>query len=318
MFHRARLMRHNLKLRLRRGRRTESKVAMMDADDIEQSRQTLSLPSWACQDVEEEKRLATMKMILNDDLKELHSQKITLANGEKRSLVDAFPDVYSDFRLLRFLRKDKVQDPVAAAKRFRDFIRSRKENNHDELRLQVQTHLFRPPPELAVVNDFLPCDFGEEPAKDGMIPLLLHVGAWDTVSITRSIRHNKLSLSTFLQYWVYMFDSLHLHLYRESMDQKQMIFIDEICDLSQMSLSQISPSFVSNVLKPWIRLTQANYPETAKRIIFLNPPRIISIVWKFVTPMVSPGTVAKVSLQSTPKISLQSTPKVSLQSTGNQ
>jgi hypothetical protein len=206
------------------------------------------------------------------------SQKITLANGEKRSLVDAFPDVYSDFRLLSFIRKDKVQDPVAAAKRYRDFIRSRKESNHDELRLQVQTHLFRPPPELAVVNSFFPCEFREESAKYGMVPVLLHVGAWDTVSIIRSIRHNKLSLSIFLQYWAYMFDSLHLHLYRESMTHKQMIFIDEICDLSQMSLSQFSPSFVSNVLKPWIRLTQANYPETAKRIIFVNLHRILSIV----------------------------------------
>ena len=77
-----------------------------------------------------------------------------------------------------------------------------------------------------------------------------------------------------------------------------MTFIEEICDLKGMTMKQFSPAFLSTVLKPWINLTQSNYPETAKRIIFLNPPKILKLVWKLVTPMVSPGTVAKVSLKS--------------------
>lgn len=309
MFYRARLMRrnmrHNLKLRgpwkkvyLRRGQQGESPRVDVDVIDTEQCWKVLSIPKWACRNIDEEKRLATMKLILDGDLKELNNRKVTLANGEERSPIEAFPDVYSDFRLLRFLRKDKVQDPVAAADRFKVFIVSRMENNHDKLRAQVQSSMFRPPPELAVINDFLPCAFCEAPSENGTVPLLLNIGSWDTSSIKKSIDQNNLSLSSFLEYWTYMFDSLHLHLYRESMKQKQMIFIDEVCDLTHMSLSQFSPSFVSDVLKPWIRLTQANYPETAKRIVFVNPPRILSMVWKIVTPMVAPGTVAKVSLQS--------------------
>ena len=77
-----------------------------------------------------------------------------------------------------------------------------------------------------------------------------------------------------------------------------MVFIDEVCDLSGMAMKQRSPEFSSTVLKPWLDLTQSHYPETAKRIVFLNPPKIVSVIWKIVTPMASPGTVAKVSLQS--------------------
>ena len=40
--------------------------------------------------------------------------EITLM-GQRKRLIEAFPDVYGDFRQLLFLRKDKHQDPVAAA-----------------------------------------------------------------------------------------------------------------------------------------------------------------------------------------------------------
>eukprot|EP00980_Cylindrotheca_fusiformis_P024510 scaffold11977_cov107-Cylindrotheca_fusiformis.AAC.5 len=307
LFYRAHLMRHNFTLRgiwqsflriIRMGKRRRKEEPIIDATETDQALKSISLPKWACVDAAEEKNLAKMKLILSDELEQLYNEEVVLANGERSRLVDAFPDVYSDFRLLRFLRKDEVQDPATAASRFKNFISSRKENNHDEIRIRVENSLFRPPPELEVVDRYLPCQFREEPAENGTVPLLLHVSRWDTSSIARAISENKLSMTAFLQYWTYMFDSLHLHLYRESMKNKQMIFIDEICDLNKLSLAQFSPSFVSKVMKPWVRLTQANYPETAKRIVFINPPKVLSIAWKIVTPLLSPGTVAKISFES--------------------
>jgi hypothetical protein len=283
-------------------------MEQLDLWGVEKTRQDLSLPSWACESVEEERRLAAMKMLLGKELERLNSQMVTLphhhnnngGSGSSRrvQVVTAFPDVYSDFRLLRFLRKDKIQDPVTAAMRYRQYLQWRERNDIDAIRAMVESHPFEPPPELSIVENYLPCEFRGEPSRDGSVPILLQVGSWDTAAITQLIRNNELPLSAFLQYWTYMFDSLHYHLYQESMKEKQMVFIDEVCDLSGMTLQQFSPAFVSTVLKPWMELTQSNYPETARRILFLRPPRILRFVWKLVTPLASPGTVAKISLKS--------------------
>jgi hypothetical protein len=95
-----------------------------------------------------------------------------------------------------------------------------------------------------------------------------------------------------------MFESLHRQLYLDSYRLEKMIYVDEICDLSGMRMQQFSPAFVTQVLKPWLSVTQTYYPETTKHIFFLNPPRIISLIWKIVAPMSSPGTVAKVRMVS--------------------
>lgn len=278
---------------------------------VEEVRKKLTLPRWAATDVEEERRLAAMKILLQDDFKSMSAKAVAdlaIANpsqpGQRMGgatstikVVDAFPDVYSDFRLLRFLRKDKVQDPVTAALRYRQFLEWREEYGIDALRLMIEDRPFAPPQHLALVNEHLPSDFQATPATvEGIVRVFLHVGDWDTDTITKLIQSNELSLRSFLQYWAYTFDSLHYHLHQESMRQRQMVFIEEVCDLSGMSLKQFSPAFLSTVLKPWIDMTQKNYPETAKRIMFKNPPRIMSLVWRLVTPMVSPGTVAKIRI----------------------
>ena len=73
-----------------------------------------------------------------------------------------------------------------------------------------------------------------------------------------------------------------------------MIFLDEVCDLTSLSIQQFNPYFVTKVMKPWLRMTQAYYPETTRRIYVLNPPGIINLAWKLVTPLLSQGTVDKI------------------------
>ena len=194
----------------------------IDLWGVEKTCQDLSLPPWACVKPEEERHLAAMKIILEKDLKALESKTITIRkNGRNVKLVDAFPDVYSDFRLLRFLRKDKVQDPVTAAVRYSKFLKWRDINNVDDIRVMVQSNPFQPPPGLSLVASYLPCEFRAEASRDGIVPVLLKVGSWDIASITQLIRNNELPLTAFLQYWTYMFESVHWHIYQESMREKQ-------------------------------------------------------------------------------------------------
>jgi hypothetical protein len=285
------------KVRLRR-RKQGVDFSEIDLWGVEKAREELSLPSWACSDADEERRLAAMKIILEKDLEALKLRTMVMPNGRIRKAVDVFPDVYSDLRMLRFLRKDKIQDPVMAALRYHEFLQWRSQNDIDSIRLLVESSPFEVPSRLSRVGGLLPCIFRAEPSQDGVVPVLLEVGAWDSVTIATLIRNNELALSTFLEYWIFIFESLHKHLYEESIRNKQIVQIDEVCDLKGMGLAQFSPGFISTVMKPWLQLTQSNYPETAKRIIFLNPPNILFVVWKLVTPMASPGTVAKVSLNS--------------------
>jgi hypothetical protein len=263
-------------------------------------RQEISLPSSFFDSEEEKKRLATMKFLLEHDLYALKNRTVRLANKKVVPVVTAFPDAYGDLRLLRFLRKDKKQDPASASIRYQDFLHWREESNVDEIRARVETHPFHPPSSL--IAEYMPCEFHlTETAlvdESNNLPVVLNIGEWKTASITKLIHQKKISLEDFIRYWIYMFESLHRQLYLDSYRLEKMIYVDEICDLSGMRMKQFSPAFVTRVLKPWLSVTQTYYPETTKHIFFLNPPRIISLIWKIVAPMSSPGTVAKVRMVS--------------------
>jgi len=47
------------------------------------------------------------------------------------NLHERYPDVYSDLRLMRFLRKSKERDVVSAAERYRSFLEWREKNEVD-------------------------------------------------------------------------------------------------------------------------------------------------------------------------------------------
>jgi len=243
-----------------------------------------------------------MKVVLGRDLEMLEQKTITFSDGQSIKVTKAFPDVYSDFRLLRFLRKDKVQDPVTAAVRYRQFLQWREDNHVDEIRLQIEERLrqgdknvFVPPKDVQRVSKYLPCII--EPLKSchGLIPVVLEVGEWDTKGLTKLIQSKELSIREFLAYWIHIYEALNLHLYQESFRTKRLVSVEEICDLSGLTLAHFSHPFVSHVLKPWVEMTQSNYPETTMSIVFLRPPRLFSLIWKWFSPLFSKGTIEKVS-----------------------
>jgi hypothetical protein len=262
--------------------------------------QEISLPNSFFDSEEEQQRLATMKFLLENDLRGLKNKTIRLANKKVVLVATAFPDAYGDLRLLRFLRKDKKQDPVSASMRFQSFLHWREENNVDEIRAQVETQPFHPPSSL--ITDYMPCEFDlTETAlleESNNLPVVLNIGEWKTAAITKLVHQKEISLDGFIGHWIYMFESLHRQLYMDSYRLEKMMYVDEICDLSGMRMQQFSPAFVTQVLKPWLSVTQTYYPETTKHIFFLNPPSIIPLIWKIVAPMSSPGTVAKVRMVS--------------------
>lgn len=253
---------------------------------------------WACVSNEEKIQLQQMKLLLRSELKMIQD-----VNLHKK-----YPDVYSDLRLLRFLRKSKDRDVKSAAERYRSFLQWRKENEVDNIRKMIEdcSGAFTPlSATLQTVATHFPMNFDylvqqTDELNDGdrsvVKPAILHVGGFDTRGITKKIlsSNSDIVLEDFLNYWIFLYESIHLRLYQQSIKCGQMTFLDEVCDLSGLSLRQFSTSFVSKVMSPWLKMTQAYYPETTRRIYILHPPAIVKVAWKLVTPLLSQGTIDKI------------------------
>jgi len=252
--------------------------------------------AWACaaDGGDELLGLRQMKKLLESDLKPIYDE----------NLHTLYPDVYGDLRLLRFLRKDKPRNVLSAVERYRSFLRFREESNVDEgirKRLGIgrnNTNMFKPHG-LDQVSTYFPISFdGLTAFGDGTMPTVtLFIGQFDTKSVSSLIQSSdsSVSLQTFLDYWTFVYEAIHLQLYNTTLDAGEMAFLDEICDLEGLSLWQFGPYFVKNILKPWLSLTQSNYPETARKIIVKNAPSIVGFAWNLVTPMLSEGTVNKIT-----------------------
>lgn len=261
---------------------------------------------WACVSNTEKIQLQQMKLLL-------HSEMKAITNN---NLHEIYPDVYSDLRLLRFLRKSKERDIVSAVERYRSFLKWRELNGVDRIRAMIEegnkisssdsSSSFRPTDKrLQAVAAYFPMNFdfvvqemnesmkGENPAVK---PAILYIGQFDTRGITEKILapDSEIVLEDFLNYWIFLYESIHVTLYKQSIQTGQMVYLDEVCDLSGLSLQQFSPSFVTKVMNPWLKMTQANYPETTRRIYVLHPPAIVKVAWKLVTPLLSQGTIDKI------------------------
>ena len=258
-------------------------------------------PAWEFKNDKELGNLASMKILLQNDFEALTDTTVQLPSGERVSVVTHFPDAYGDVRILRFLRKDRAEDPISASLSFRRYLHWRRDNSVDEVRAAVEARPFAVPPKIQLLSELLPCDFdmNAESLQQGSgkgVLITLFVGKWQTATLASMVRNEEMPLSDFLVYWTYMFESLHKHLYRESVRQSKMVFLDAKADLHGFSLQQLAPSFVSVIVRPWIHQLQSNYPETARRIDVINPPKVVSLLWRLVVPLLSPGTVAKLRI----------------------
>ena len=259
---------------------------------------------WACNSEDEQVQLQQMKLLLKSEMQSVVDE----------DLHTTYPDVYSDLRLLRFLRKSKVRDVISSAERYRSFLEWRKLNNVDTIRAMVEESdtpsSFVPlDSRLQSVSTYFPMKFdyvvGSEDNdknkrnKNFQPVSILYIGSFDTTGISEEIKSTQstISVDTFLKYWIYLYESIHFHLYQQSIHTGEMIFLDEVCDLSGLSIQQFSAYFVTKVMKPWLKMTQSYYPETTRRIYVLNPPSIVNLAWKLVTPLLSQGTVDKIRLE---------------------
>ena len=229
-----------------------------------------------------------MKIVLKYDLEELREKTVTTMDGCILNVVEAFPDIYGDLRILRFLRKDKIQDPVTAAVRYRQFLRWRTENNVDQIRLQLEERLrlgnndaFLLPASAEAVDDCLLFHpLGAHP-KDAQTQVEIRLEQWDIDKLAKILRKgsgNGLLLQECFGGWIYVFEELSFHLYHESLRTKQMVLADIHCNMRGIRLGNIHPVFLSRILRLLIHTAKSYYPETTVAIHFSCPSKFLSFI----------------------------------------
>jgi len=232
---------------------------------------------WACNSIEEEIQLQQMKLLLESDMQIIREE----------GLHTTMPDVYSDLRLLRFLRKSEDRDVVSAADRYKSFIQWRQENNVDKIHSSVDYYSideemssFSPSDiKLQRVASYFPMNF-DNIIKESTTnnnddtafqpSATLYIGSFDTSGISSEIRSSQsdIALEDFLNYWIYIYESIHYHLYHRSVQCGEMIRLDEVCNLEGLTIQQFSPYFVTKIMKPWLFLTQSMYPGKSEFVLF--------------------------------------------------
>mmetsp|Transcript_97302 Transcript_97302/g.280777 ORF Transcript_97302/g.280777 Transcript_97302/m.280777 type:complete len:341 (-) Transcript_97302:1339-2361(-) len=74
-----------------------------------------------------------------------------------------------------------------------------------------------------------------------------------------------------------------------------------IMDLDGLGFRVVTHTTARKVLKDVVAVLQNHYPEVAGRTIIVNAPKVFSIAWSFVKPMLDEKTVAKISIFGTDK-----------------
>ena len=71
-----------------------------------------------------------------------------------------------------------------------------------------------------------------------------------------------------------------------------------IIDLKGLGLSLLTDSKAKAYLKTIIGVSQDNYPEMLGKMFIINAPKIFSMLWKFISPMLEQHTRDKISVMS--------------------
>lgn len=74
-----------------------------------------------------------------------------------------------------------------------------------------------------------------------------------------------------------------------------------IMDLDGLGFRVVTHATARRVVRDIVTMLQNHYPECSGRMIIINAPKVFSIAWSFVKPMLDEKTVAKISIYGTDK-----------------
>lgn len=205
--------------------------------------------------------------------------------------IESHEDITSDRRLLRFLRGHKF-DMATACQMYKNMLQWRQEQNIDAIREEIISKNLEPKdfPHHGRVVRFLPLHQHHGYDLEGRPVQIKLVGRIDTKKLLSSFQEEE-----FLRYHIYGMEYSSLLLDQLSKERKSMVRTVLIFDLAGLNMSHVRGSAM-DLLRKALKITQDYYPESMHRCYILNAPKVFSMFWQVIKPLLAERTVRKVQV----------------------
>eukprot|EP00736_Rhodelphis_marinus_P013420 Rmarinus@m.17842 len=215
------------------------------------------------------------------DLCEDEKQKSRLQ--ELKDAAGPLPAYYNDGVYVRFLQFCGW-NVRSALKLLRASVDQRKELFNDSEPLDWE------PPEVLrryLSGSVLPGAFDE---KNRPV-FLAHVGYTDYVGFARCVRRED-----FYRMRLHMYDGIQLAINKSAKETGKSVYqVCTVLDVSGLNLTFLSKAALELIVGD-IGVGESNFPDLAGRIFVVNTPRVFSIVWNIVSPILGQSTLKFVKI----------------------
>jgi len=200
-----------------------------------------------------------------------------------RVALPSLPPRYTELMLLRFLRARQF-DVSKTVEMITNDIAWRKEVGADEALKTFPNNKYY----QSLLNYWPGRNHKHD--KRGVHIYYERVGVVDPKSLITSIPEDDI-----IKFHIYLMETGESVLLKETqtvpLEQLDMgvVIIEDLTDLGRKHLYAGG----LNVIKRIAQIDQDHYPETLKKMIFVNAPSVFTLVWNFVSPWLDPITQAK-------------------------
>mmetsp|Transcript_60857 Transcript_60857/g.145057 ORF Transcript_60857/g.145057 Transcript_60857/m.145057 type:complete len:641 (-) Transcript_60857:221-2143(-) len=216
-------------------------------------------------------------------------QRVEGPDGPPKSMLDSLPYLRSDHMLVRFIiarQWDVEKAWTMLSEHYRWMVEKR-----------VEALVTDPFPEAPHIKKYYPQAYhGTD--KLGRPIYIERPGKIDMPRILQTITPERL-----LEY-VFAGSELQVRRRLPGCSLARGEIIDKslnILDLSGMGLGIVSHNTARKVVKEAVTTIQNHYPEMMGKMVIINAPKVFSIAWTFVKPMLDEKTVSKISIFSSDK-----------------
>jgi hypothetical protein len=207
------------------------------------------------------------------------------------------PDIFTDERLLRFLRNNEL-DLSRANDAFDRMIQRRKELRADVIWKEVKSNwkenFWEMPciPKREIFREFYLFD-PSVCVKDGELISLEHTGQ---IHIREFM--TKITEAEILTFFCYLMEWNMIKLNQLSRQSKKLSRMIQIKDLEGISLFQASSKKGMDLFSKLNRMLHDVYPETLSRLVIIHAPPIFGILWRMFRGIIPRRTSKKMEVYS--------------------
>jgi len=245
-------------------------------------REWLPLDSKGLLEIEQLDNLMPQQQQTLDDFKQLISEDLAAAPGREA--------VTGDVRLLRFLRASKYEINESA-EMFRRMMEWRAEENIDDIHDDIVSNNLGPTqlPGYQKFSRYMPIRYYLAQDLEGNPICRDMLGSYDIKACVADMGEKAI-----FKFWIYHNEYRMLLLDKLSQEQRRMVLVYEIKDLTDVTLGLLYSS--KDLMTRLAKINTSYYVETTRRVAAINLPWIFNTLFTFVKPFIPQRSLAKVKI----------------------